>query len=437
MEQPTLDAENKIHFHGFTLDVERGVLRREAGGTTLRPKTLELLLLLLRQQGRLVTRAEILDAVWPDVNVTDDSITQCIGEIRRAMGPEGALLLKTVPRRGYLLEAAAAPAPAPRPQPAPAPPPPSPVRRPRWLLAALAPAAVVAAWLSWPVETPSPAVPARVTAAAPDPDATAPDPVAESQRLLAEGRAVLRRTGRIAELRPEARAVFEQAVARDPTNFRAMAEIVFTYTNAVHAGDSLNPQGDLRLAQSWAERAMAIESRHAITHTANAALLRLLRRPEDALRHYRMAVELDSSAHPSRANIGFMLLLTGRGEEAAGPVLAAIAARPEPLFLGTWNTYLGLIELHTGSGDHGVARLREGLGYSAFMPAPERMLYLVAALQAQGDAEAAQALAADLALRQPEIGRAWLSGRALSDHPVYRDQFARILSALAEAGVKE
>ena len=40
-------------------------------------------------------------AIWPDVFVTDDSITQCVGEIRRALGEAAPRLLQTLPRRGY------------------------------------------------------------------------------------------------------------------------------------------------------------------------------------------------------------------------------------------------------------------------------------------------------------------------------------------------
>lgn len=97
-------ASSLLRVGGALLDPERGRLRRSDGvETVLRPKTLDLLMLLLRMPGRLVTRAEILDTVWPEVHVTDDSITQCVVEIRRALGTDAALL-KTVPRRGYLLE---------------------------------------------------------------------------------------------------------------------------------------------------------------------------------------------------------------------------------------------------------------------------------------------------------------------------------------------
>jgi TolB-like protein len=101
------------------LDTERGVLRCADGTVTaLRPKTLDLTLLMARHAGRLVTRAEILDAVWGEVNVTDDSITQCVVELRRALGPDGSLL-RTVPKRGYVLDGAEPAWAAPPPEAAP------------------------------------------------------------------------------------------------------------------------------------------------------------------------------------------------------------------------------------------------------------------------------------------------------------------------------
>lgn len=440
----------EFRFGGSLLDVERGVLTAADGTpTALRPKTLELARFLISNAGRVVSRAEILDAVWPGVFVTDDSVTQCVVELRKALGGD-ASLLRTIPRRGYLLEAkvslAETPTSAEQPversttddrrsgSPSPA--------RPWLSLTAAGLLAVgIGAWLLR--ADPSAAPPAQQTSVergsvppvpSLHPDAEAPPSAAErSMQLLAEGRAAMRRQGRIADLRLEARRIFEQAVEIDPGNFRAMTEIVFTYTNAVLAGDSVNPEADLRRAEIWAERATAIEPRHAATFNARAAVFRQQRRHEEALRSYRLAVEFDPTAHPARANIGFMLLMAGRGEEAAAPVLAAIAARPEPLFLGTWNTYLGLIQLHTGKDDHGVARLREGMQFSAFMPLHERMLYLVAALWQNGEREAAADLATDLATRQPEYGLEWLAGRPLSDHPTYRTQFARILEAVRNA----
>jgi TolB-like protein/Flp pilus assembly protein TadD len=107
-------AAPELRLGRSVVDIERGEMRCADGGTVvLRPKTLALLLLLARHAGRLVTRAEILDTVWGEVHVTDDSITQCVVELRRALGPDAGLL-RTVPKRGYVLDGVA-PAAAPPP----------------------------------------------------------------------------------------------------------------------------------------------------------------------------------------------------------------------------------------------------------------------------------------------------------------------------------
>lgn len=96
----------RLRFGHCVLDEGLGSLTAPDGSTSvLRPKTFELLRLLLSHAGRVVSREEILDAVWPGIFVTDDSVTQCVVEIRKAIGQGGAGLLKTIPRRGYLLQA--------------------------------------------------------------------------------------------------------------------------------------------------------------------------------------------------------------------------------------------------------------------------------------------------------------------------------------------
>ena len=93
-------------FDGFTLDLVRGALLAASGTEiALRPKAFALLRQLVENAGRLIDRDEIMAAVWPGVTVTDDSITQVIKEIRRALGDAEQRLLRTVPRRGVLFAA--------------------------------------------------------------------------------------------------------------------------------------------------------------------------------------------------------------------------------------------------------------------------------------------------------------------------------------------
>ncbi len=83
----------------------------------MRRKSFEVLRYLVEHPCRVVSKQELLDAVWPDVTVGDNSLTQCVTEIRRVLGPVSRDILKTVPRRGYILnvEAPASDEVTPRP----------------------------------------------------------------------------------------------------------------------------------------------------------------------------------------------------------------------------------------------------------------------------------------------------------------------------------
>jgi adenylate cyclase len=105
----TVDTARPVatyHFEGFILDIKRGSLLTAAGEELpLRRQSFGLLRLLVENAGRLLDRDTINRAIWSGVAVTDDSMTQCVRDIRRAMGDDAQRILKTVPRRGYLLAA--------------------------------------------------------------------------------------------------------------------------------------------------------------------------------------------------------------------------------------------------------------------------------------------------------------------------------------------
>ena len=84
-------------FEGFVLDIRRGSLLTAAGEEVpLRRQSFELLRLLVENAGRLLDRDTINRAIWSDVAVTDDSMTQCVRDIRRAIGDDAQRILKTV-----------------------------------------------------------------------------------------------------------------------------------------------------------------------------------------------------------------------------------------------------------------------------------------------------------------------------------------------------
>jgi predicted ATPase/DNA-binding winged helix-turn-helix (wHTH) protein len=96
---------SNYEFGEFTLDVAKGCVLKAGEEIKLRPKVYEALKYLVEHPGRLIGKQELMQAVWPDAFVTDDSLVQCTLELRRALQDRNQQFLKTVPRRGYLFTA--------------------------------------------------------------------------------------------------------------------------------------------------------------------------------------------------------------------------------------------------------------------------------------------------------------------------------------------
>jgi TolB-like protein/Flp pilus assembly protein TadD len=93
-----------LQFSSFTLDLDRMCVIGLAGKAKLRSKSFDVLRYLVEHSGRVIGKKELIDAVWPNVTVTDESLTRCISDVRRALGHDAQKLIKTIPRRGYLLD---------------------------------------------------------------------------------------------------------------------------------------------------------------------------------------------------------------------------------------------------------------------------------------------------------------------------------------------
>ena len=98
-------SAKRLRFDRYVLDLDRGCLLLDESEIALRPKTFAVLHFLAQNCGRLVSKDELFAAVWPDLAVTDDTLVQSIGELRRAFANDGPRLIRTVPRRGYRFEA--------------------------------------------------------------------------------------------------------------------------------------------------------------------------------------------------------------------------------------------------------------------------------------------------------------------------------------------
>ena len=99
----SLILDNMYGFGEFTLDPRRRTLLRGAAPISLTPKAFDVLFFLLQNPNRLVSKEELLRAVWGDTFVEDGNLTQYISHLRKALGDnsEDARLIVTIARRGY------------------------------------------------------------------------------------------------------------------------------------------------------------------------------------------------------------------------------------------------------------------------------------------------------------------------------------------------
>lgn len=105
---PEIDLKpaETVTFRGFAFVTKSRELRTAEGkAVDLRSQSAEVLSALAARPGEIVSKDALMRAVWPDTFVTDDSLTQCIADIRRALDDDQHAIVETFPKRGYRLNA--------------------------------------------------------------------------------------------------------------------------------------------------------------------------------------------------------------------------------------------------------------------------------------------------------------------------------------------
>jgi len=104
---PSVNPGRLWDFAGRQFDESRLELRVNGQPVELELKPLEILLQLLLHAGEVVTKEQLLDAVWPGLTVVEGSLTTAVYKLRKALGDEDSAIVATVPRVGYRLAAVA------------------------------------------------------------------------------------------------------------------------------------------------------------------------------------------------------------------------------------------------------------------------------------------------------------------------------------------
>lgn len=98
-----MESKRLYEFGPFLLDPAERVLRREGRPVPLTPKVFDILLVLVENEGRLLGKKDLMEAVWPDSFVEEGNLTFNISSLRKALGEDRKEhpYIETVPRRGY------------------------------------------------------------------------------------------------------------------------------------------------------------------------------------------------------------------------------------------------------------------------------------------------------------------------------------------------
>ena len=385
--QPHMPTTASYRFGPFLVDGGAYRLMRDGSNIPLSPKIIDLLLFLAARPSVLVSKDELFQALWPDVAVTDNALTQAVSELRQALGddPANPKYVQTVARRGYRFISpveAIAPLSAVRPASPPA---------------EVPPAAAVAvldfenvsgdASLSWLASGIAETVTNDLRAAAPriidrvrvtEAVKQTGRELSALRRALGIDRAVVGSFQRAGDrLRIRARIIDAatgecvadaKADGRLDQVFDLQDRIVSQFTEALGAG-RLGPrerrhsretssleayqaftEGRVRLESLDAarvpdaigdfERAIALDPRYAASHVglANARfwqyeMSRARNQPDGtllarAIDHVRKAIELERDLAEAHATLAFLLVSAGRSAEALSAARRAVALEP-------------------------------------------------------------------------------------------------------------
>lgn len=292
-------------FEAFEFDPVGGALWHEGIEIPLRRKTWQLLSLLVANPRKLCAKAELISALWPRAAVVDDSLVQCVVELRRALSDSDRRIVRTVSRVGYRFDAD--------------------VRacQPQWLR----------------------------TSAEPTLDAR----LAGAWRTLARAESSVQVDG--------ARQLFAREAADSNLRADALAGVAMS-----HVIDVLNrwarcPAWDMAIACEAAEESMALDPRSARACHARANVAMIQGRSVDALLGFRAALRRDPLMSRAWLRMGVIEMEFGHPERTAEHVREAlqIAGDDDGVLQAQAFFIQGMASFHLEHESHALACMRRVL----------------------------------------------------------------------------
>src|SRR4051812_43812409 len=98
-------ANELYTFGSYALDLRSRTLRRANKVVTIAPKTFDLLTLLVKSDGHLLSKGDLMASLWPETFVEEANLSYQISALRKTLGEDGSEWIETVPKHGYRFKA--------------------------------------------------------------------------------------------------------------------------------------------------------------------------------------------------------------------------------------------------------------------------------------------------------------------------------------------
>lgn len=285
----------------------------DGNAAQLRNKSKDVLTCLLETPNMTVSKTHILDRVWTDVTVTDESLVQCIADIRKVIGIGAKRIVETVPREGYRINLA----------------PHNPAPHRRRLIASFTTLVFVcvAVWFYWP-QNAGEAV--RSTVADEIPTAVLLPGTGNTEAYLEvlSGRVSSNYFSHSESL--EAERHFRRAIALDPNYARAYAELGTLLAVRFENDWTVLVEADKEKSLFYAEKAVSLDPNLWLGHYALGRLHSVFANLEAAETHLETAMSLQPDNEDARAYLGIVKNFQGDSEGAIAILEAAVRSHPNP-----------------------------------------------------------------------------------------------------------
>ena len=235
----------------------------------------------------------------------------------------------------------------------------------------------------------------------------------------------------------QAYALCERALRLDPHNVRALVELSFRSIDRVLDLSTTDRDGDLRRANDYLERALALAPNNAVAHFARSELLVAERRFDEAIDEAHQALALDPSLVNAYSSLSLATAYSGEAAKTVEYTDRAMRLSPRDRQLFLFQFIQGFALALLGADERAIVVLRRAAAGAPQWPLPRAMLASALANAGAAD-EAREALAEYLALggRTPRTIAQW-TAQIPSNNPTFRKEAARLSDGLRKAGMPE